>query len=78
MRYIGGSGGACLAQAPPTGPNSFVFAYLFAKKCPRRRSTPPMGNSGSATEVHAEVQGLLNKSRCCWVIMTMLMFSCTG
>ena len=39
---IGGSRGACRAHAPPTGPNSFVFAYIFAKKCPCRRSTPPL------------------------------------
>ena len=26
---------------PPTGSNSFVFAYVFAKKCPRWRSVPP-------------------------------------
>ena len=32
------------------GPNSFVFAYIFTKKRPRRRSTPPpTGNPGSAT-----------------------------
>ena len=35
-------GGACRAHAPPpTGPNSFVFAYIFAEKCPHRGSTPP-------------------------------------
>ena len=32
-------GGA--ASAPPTGSNSFVFAYVFAKKCPHRRLAPP-------------------------------------
>ena len=49
-------GGACPAHAPTMGPNSFVFAYIFTKKCPRRRSTPPptgarppTGNPGSAT-----------------------------
>ena len=26
---------------PPTVSNSFVFTYVFAKKCPRRRSAPP-------------------------------------
>ena len=26
---------------PPTGPNSFFFAYIFTKKRPRRRSRPP-------------------------------------
>ena len=34
-------GGACWAHAPPRGPNSFIFAYIFAEKHPRRRSTPP-------------------------------------
>ena len=42
--YIGGSRGgvpgAC--PPPPMGPNSFVFTYIFTKKCPRRRSTPPL------------------------------------
>ena len=38
------------------GANSFVFTYIFAKKCPRRRlappqwlGAPPTGNPGSAT-----------------------------
>ena len=41
---------------PPMGPNSFVFAYIFTEKCPRRRSMPslmgarpPTGNPGPAT-----------------------------
>ena len=41
---------------PPIGSNSFVFTYVFAKKCPHRRlvlpnssAPPPTGNSGSAT-----------------------------
>ena len=54
---IGGSReGGVPGARPPMGPNSFVFAYIFTKKCPRRRSTPPltvarppMGNPGSAT-----------------------------
>ena len=33
-------GGAPLVCTPPTGSNSFVFAYVFAKKCPRRRWVP--------------------------------------
>ena len=45
--------GAC---PPPTGPNSFVFTYVFTEKClcqrlappPMRVGTPPMGNPGSA------------------------------
>ena len=36
--------GSMPSTCPPTGPNSFVFAYIFAKKCPRWRSTPhPVG-----------------------------------
>ena len=27
--------------APPMGPNSFIFAYIFTEKCPCWRSTPP-------------------------------------
>ena len=41
---------------PPTGSNSFIFAYVFTEKHPRRRSVPPQwlsapstGNPGSAT-----------------------------
>ena len=34
-------GGAAGARPPP-GPNSFIFAYVFAKKCPHRRLAPPM------------------------------------
>ena len=40
---------------PPSGPNSFVSAYIFTEKHPCRRSTPPhgsilpTGNPGSAT-----------------------------
>ena len=29
------------ACPPPTGPNSFVFAYIFTEKCPRWRPKPP-------------------------------------
>ena len=55
---IGGSRGACPVHAPPTGPNSFVFTYIFAEKHPCRRSMPPLmgprppptGNPGSATD----------------------------
>ena len=47
---------AC-TPSPPTGSNSFIFAYIFAEKCPHRRlvspqwlSVPPQtGNPGSAT-----------------------------
>ena len=35
-------GGTTGTHPPPsTGSNSFIFAYVFAKKCPRRRSAPP-------------------------------------
>ena len=54
-----------LGTRPPSsmGPNSFVFAYIFTKKHPHRRSTtpnecthPPTGNPGSATViVHIEI-----------------------
>ena len=29
------------ARYPSTGPNSFVFTYIFTKQCPHQRSTPP-------------------------------------
>ena len=53
----GGTAGTC-PPPPPTGSISFIFAYIFAKKCMRWRSAPPqqvgapppMGNPGSATD----------------------------
>ena len=41
---------------PPTGPNSFIFTYVFTEKClcqrlappPKRVGAPPTGNPGSA------------------------------
>ena len=58
-QFIGGSRGALPAH-PPTGSISFVFAYVFAEKCMRRRLAPlqrvgasPTGNSGSATAVES-------------------------
>ena len=30
---------------PPTGPNSFIFTYIFTKKCWHRGSTPPNGST---------------------------------
>ena len=39
---IGGSRGGVPGARPPMGPNSFVFAYIFTEKCPRRRSTAPL------------------------------------
>ena len=57
---LAGVPGAC----PPMGPNSFIFAYIFAKKHPHQRSTPPngstppMGNPGSATEMYVKMKEL--------------------
>ena len=42
---IGGSRGRARRTPPPTGPNSFVFTYIFTKKRPLRRFTPPYGKS---------------------------------
>ena len=36
----GGSRGAPGALHPPMGPNSFIFVYIFAKRCPRQTSAP--------------------------------------
>ena len=33
-------GGHAGHTPPPTEPNSFIFAYIFVKKCPCQRSTP--------------------------------------
>ena len=41
MHNIGGSRGRA-RRTPPMGPNSFIFAYIFTEKCPRRRSMPPL------------------------------------
>ena len=39
---ISGSGGDATSVPPPqTGSNSFVFTYIFTKKCLRQRSVPP-------------------------------------
>ena len=35
-------GEVCLVHAPPMGPISFIFAYIFTKKCPCQRSMPPL------------------------------------
>ena len=66
-------GGALLARAAPSmGSNFFVFTYVFAKICPRRRSAPPpprngsmpppppTGNSGSATECPWKYKSILS------------------
>ena len=34
-------GGATARAPPPTGSISFVFAYVFAKKCMHQRLAPP-------------------------------------
>ena len=40
---LGGGGGERAGHTPPPmGPNSFIFAYIFTKKCPHWRSTPPL------------------------------------
>ena len=34
--------GVCAGRmATPMGPNSFIFAHIFTKKCPHQRSMPP-------------------------------------
>ena len=38
---IGGSRGGRAGACPPTGPNSFIFAYIFTEKCPHWRPKPP-------------------------------------
>ena len=55
-QHIGRSRGGMPGTRPPMGPNSFIFAYIFAEKHPHQRSTspltgpcPPTGNHGSAT-----------------------------
>ena len=37
-----GIGGPRGHDGCPTGPNSFVFAYIFGKKCPHWRSMSPL------------------------------------
>ena len=52
---------------PPTGSISFVFAYIFAEKCMRRRSAPPpppTGNPGSATENIHDLGSGVNSFSC--------------
>ena len=56
----GGAAGTCIPPPPPTGSISFLFAYVFAEKCMRRRSAPPStGNPGSATGYVMNVQHFL-------------------
>ena len=52
-------GGRARCTPLPTGPNSFVFTYIFIEKCLHRGSTtslmgprPPTGNPGSATDYY--------------------------
>ena len=52
--------GAPPAYALPTGPNSFIFAYVSAEKRPHRRSAPPTGNAASADEFLFCLYYLLN------------------
>ena len=44
MADPGGAAGAAIPPSP-TGPNSFVFAYIFAEEHPYRRLLPPSGKS---------------------------------
>ena len=57
---------------PPTGPNSFIFTYVFTEKCPCQRlaspptrvGVPPMGNPGSTPdEVYILNAVLLSRER---------------
>ena len=64
--YIGGSRGVPPTHAPPTGSISFIFTYVFTKKCTYRRSVPspmgqhpPMGNPGSATDIHSDLTSFI-------------------
>ena len=46
----GGTTGTC--PPPPTGSISFVFTYVFAEKCMRRRLVPPpMGRRPPQREI---------------------------
>ena len=38
---------------PPMGPDSFIFAYIFTKKCPHQRSMPPQ-------RVHSPLREILD------------------
>ena len=40
-------GGRCRHTRPPTGSISFIFAYIFARKCTRQRLAPHQWVSGS-------------------------------
>ena len=62
------------AHAPPTGPNSFIFAYIFTEKCPGRRpkapqngSAPPTGNPGSGPALGFNTSVSDLKSNRSWV-----------
>ena len=44
---IGGSRGRAWCMHPSMGPNSFIFAYIFGKKCSHRRSMSPPNSSMS-------------------------------
>ena len=73
----GSGGGPAGCTAPPMGPNSFIFAYIFTKKRLHRRSTsplmgahPPTGNPGSATaspHIHT-AECVRTKYWCCPII----------
>ena len=50
-KVIGGSRGRRGAPPPPTGSISFVFTYVFAKKCTHRRLAPPNGSAPPQQEI---------------------------
>ena len=70
--FIGRSRGV-LVHAPPTGPNSFIFAYIFTEKCPRwRPKSPPKW-------VHAPLQKILDPALVLLIylfIISVLPISC--
>ena len=41
MKPLADLGGRARRTLPPTGPNSFIFAYYFTEKHPCQRSMPP-------------------------------------
>ena len=42
LLFIGGSRGRAQCT-PPTGPNSFIFTYIFTEKCPHRGAVATNG-----------------------------------
>ena len=50
--------GVLLAPPPPTGPNSFVFAYIFTESARIGGQRPRTGNPGSATVQHCTLMDM--------------------